>query len=336
MTLDEIKVNPIFESLLPPLTDDEYDELEKDIIARQKVLNPILVWSKTNEIVDGHNRYKIIEDNNIPEYTIDTLDFDSESAVMKWIVDHQFAKRNLTMSQKVVLLQKVEEKVREEASARMLSGKKDPSSNLNEGSSPSIRTAAEMAKKMKISENTYRDAKLIVEKGTESQIERMDKGGKGNGVSTIAREIKEGIPDGFRKCRVCGRILPAEQMKSNGETICKECRNKEDAEREEAKRTEKTNEHKRPVTKRKISIPDPYGLADTYYNPDYVPEKTMNMVKAQLKSLFDDLDGSIKMTLDYYSELLKVKEQRDEVANDLAVYASHIKYLEGEVRNARY
>ena len=165
----------------------------------------------------------IISDNNIQEYSIDTLDFDTESAVMKWIVDHQFAKRNLTMSQKVVLLQKVEEKVREEAKERQREAGGDKvsakaravASNLTEAVPEKEKmpeTAEIMASKIGISKNTYKDMKLIVEKGTESQIERMDKGGKGNGVSTIAREIKEGIPDGFRKCRVCGRILPAEQM----------------------------------------------------------------------------------------------------------------------------
>ena len=40
-----------------------------------------------------------------------------------------------------------------EAEAKMLSGKKDPSSNLNEGTNP-IRTAAEVAKKIGVSEKS--------------------------------------------------------------------------------------------------------------------------------------------------------------------------------------
>lgn len=338
MTLDEIKVNPIFESLLPPLTDDEYDDLEKDIIARQKVLNPILVWSKTNEIVDGHNRYKIIEDNNIPEYTIDTLDFDSESAVMKWIVEHQFAKRNLTKSQKVTLLQKVEEKVREEAENRKLSNLKQNSegSNLTQRVEPAEtgRTAEIMASKIGISKNTYKDMKLIVEKGTESQIERMDKGGHGNGVATIAQEIKDGIPEGFRKCNKCGRVLSIDLFaKPKADHYCLEC--KKEMNRQSALRRAGDNGKETKTTKRKLSIADPYGLADTYYNPDYVPEKTVGDIKADFKSLFDDLDINIKRILDYNASILNTKENLEEVANELAKYASHIKYLEGEVRNAR-
>ncbi len=52
------------------------------------------------------------------------------------------------------------------------------------------RTSEKMAEKIGVSEKTYRNMRTIMNDGTPEQIERMDKGGKGNGVSAIARESK--------------------------------------------------------------------------------------------------------------------------------------------------
>ena len=52
-----LKIDPEFQSQIPPLTDDEYKQLEENILKEGKLLSPLIVWNNT--LVDGHNRYAI-------------------------------------------------------------------------------------------------------------------------------------------------------------------------------------------------------------------------------------------------------------------------------------
>src|SRR5690606_40306141 len=51
-----LRIDPEFRSLIPPLTDDEYAQLEKNIVA-EGCRDPLIVWNGV--VVDGHNRYDI-------------------------------------------------------------------------------------------------------------------------------------------------------------------------------------------------------------------------------------------------------------------------------------
>ena len=55
-----LKIDPEFQSQIPPLTDDEFKQLEENILKEGKLLSPLIVWGNT--LVDGHNRYEIVQD----------------------------------------------------------------------------------------------------------------------------------------------------------------------------------------------------------------------------------------------------------------------------------
>ena len=55
--LKELKIDPEFEKVIPPLTKDEYHQLEENILDDGRIMMPIAVWGDI--IVDGHNRYRI-------------------------------------------------------------------------------------------------------------------------------------------------------------------------------------------------------------------------------------------------------------------------------------
>lgn len=231
-----LKIDEEFKNLLPPLTDDERSELESDI-KKHGVLSPIITWN--GFIIDGHNRYEICQRNGIEIPATKELEFANKSDAMDWIIRHQTGRRNLTKSQLVKAYSRVEAQLAEEAKARMLSGKKNPTSNLTEGRGKMPETAETVAKKVGVSKNTYKAMKQIVSEGTKEQIERMDKGGKGNGVSAIVAEIKEtklnqDVPDGYKRCSKCGKVKPVDQfdkrkdVKSGRRSWCKECRRVEE------------------------------------------------------------------------------------------------------------
>ena len=118
----------------------------------------------------------------------------------------QTGRRNLTKSQLVKAYSRVEAQLAEEAKARMLSGKKNPASNLTEGKEKMPETAETVAKKVGVSKNTYKAMKQIVSEGTKEQIERMDKGGKWSMVIS-SRTMRHGRQKYNEKQREKGYLL---------------------------------------------------------------------------------------------------------------------------------
>ena len=59
----QLRIDPEFSELIPPLSESEYEYLE-DNIRKEGCLNPIIVWKNT--IIDGHNRYRICKKWDIP------------------------------------------------------------------------------------------------------------------------------------------------------------------------------------------------------------------------------------------------------------------------------
>ena len=90
----ELKIDPELRDLLPPLTSEEYKQLEKNIVENGFDRNfPIMEWQ--GFIVDGHNRYDICKKHNI-EPIIGTLAYKTKEEVMEWMLDIQLGRRNLT------------------------------------------------------------------------------------------------------------------------------------------------------------------------------------------------------------------------------------------------
>ena len=99
-----LKIDPEFQNQIPPLTDDEYKQLEENILKEGKLLSPLIVWGNT--LVDGHNRYAILQKH--PEICFSTmpLRFASREEVLAWICKNQLGRRNLTPEQKKFLIGK--------------------------------------------------------------------------------------------------------------------------------------------------------------------------------------------------------------------------------------
>lgn len=98
MTIDEE-----FQKLIPPLTDDEYRQLEENCI-KEGIREAILVWDRGDDlvIVDGHNRYKIAREHNL-KWNHKVMNFESREDAMLWMIDNQLGKRNLQKYDAVIL-----------------------------------------------------------------------------------------------------------------------------------------------------------------------------------------------------------------------------------------
>lgn len=97
-----LKIDPEFESKIPPLTEEEFKQLEENIVSEGTVLMPLIVWDGT--IIDGHNRYKIAQAHPDITFTIHEKDFENRYEALAWICNNQLGRRNLTPIQKKLLI----------------------------------------------------------------------------------------------------------------------------------------------------------------------------------------------------------------------------------------
>ena len=101
----DLKVNECFRELIPPLTAEEYKQLEENILA-EGCRDAIVVWD--NVIVDGHNRHEICTMHGV-EFETKQKEFESEETAKVWIIYNQFGRRNLTTYQRGLLALQLED-----------------------------------------------------------------------------------------------------------------------------------------------------------------------------------------------------------------------------------
>ena len=100
--MDKLIIDPEFRDKIPPLTEEEFTLLEENILTDGAVFSPLIVWDNT--ILDGHNRYEIIQKHPELTYAVQRLVFDNRYEAISWICKHQLGRRNLTPQQKKYLI----------------------------------------------------------------------------------------------------------------------------------------------------------------------------------------------------------------------------------------
>lgn len=98
----ELRIDPEFQNKIPPLTDKEYSQLEENIVTAGEVYEPIVTWNGV--IVDGHNRWKIIQENPGLIWKTKQMDFPDKWAAFEWMYKNQLGRRNLTEQQRTDLI----------------------------------------------------------------------------------------------------------------------------------------------------------------------------------------------------------------------------------------
>ena len=104
MNLNALKIDPEFQGKIPPLTFEELNQLEANILRDGRIINPIIVWRGL--IVDGHNRYTIAKKHPEIPFTVHEKEFASRYEAIIWICKNQLGRRNLTPEQKKYLIGK--------------------------------------------------------------------------------------------------------------------------------------------------------------------------------------------------------------------------------------
>ena len=90
--MKQLNINPVFRDLIQPLTAEEFQQLEDNVLA-DGIRDAIVVWNDT--IIDGHNRYQLAQTHGLT-FAVHEVNFESEDHAVLWIIDNQMGRRNLT------------------------------------------------------------------------------------------------------------------------------------------------------------------------------------------------------------------------------------------------
>ena len=102
-----LTIDAEFQGKIPPLTEAEFQQLKENILEAGEVYEPIVVWNGI--IVDGHNRWKIVQEHPEITYKVREMNFADKWAAFDWMYKNQLGRRNLTEAQRTYLLGKLED-----------------------------------------------------------------------------------------------------------------------------------------------------------------------------------------------------------------------------------
>jgi DNA modification methylase len=188
-----LEIKKEFKELIPPLTNEEFKQLEDNCLA-EGIRDKIITWN--GFIIDGHNRYEIATRWNL-EYETESKSFKDENAVKEWMINNQFGRRNLSNYQRSVLALQLEkvfsERAKEKETERKTTFHKSEKSNIEP-----INTVKEISKVANVSHDTIAKVKVIQATATEDVKAKLNAGTmsineayKINHFSQVASKIKE-------------------------------------------------------------------------------------------------------------------------------------------------
>ena len=158
--LSDLKTESEFENLLPKLTQEQFVQLEKNMIEYGGARNALIAWAGHNIIVDGHNRFRILKAHpELKLYRIIEQEFEDEDAVKEFIIANALGTRNLTEPQfktMVSQLYKLRKKKHGGTGANQYTKKVQSAQNEHTAEKKPNRVADEIANEFGVSRETVK------------------------------------------------------------------------------------------------------------------------------------------------------------------------------------
>lgn len=189
----ELRVDPEFRDKIPPLTDAEFEQLRENILADREVYEPIVVWNGT--IIDGHNRWRIIQEHPEIPYKVKEMEFTDKWAAFEWMYRKQLGRRNISDEQKTYLLGKLYE-ARKQTRGGDRGNQYTKEANRQNGDLATGRTVMQIAKEQGVGQKTVERAEhfakgvdAIAEVSKEAAHKILD--GKSTATKSAVSELKD-------------------------------------------------------------------------------------------------------------------------------------------------
>lgn len=158
----DIVVKEELKAYIDPLTPEEYEALERSILA-EGCRDALVLWGDV--LVDGHNRYGICRKHGLPFNTVQNTRFQSMEDVHLWMIDQHLGRRSISDFQRGVLALRKREIVAERR-ARQAPASAQAAPEVPATAAP----AAESAEPLDTREALARIARL-----SSSQVQQIEK-----------------------------------------------------------------------------------------------------------------------------------------------------------------
>lgn len=116
-----IQIDQEFKDLIPALTEEEYKQLEANILS-EGIRDSLLVWNGI--LIDGHNRYEIATKHGL-SYDVQEKEFADRAEAERWIILNQFGRRNLSAYDRSVLALKLKPIIEAKAKKNLVTHTKE-------------------------------------------------------------------------------------------------------------------------------------------------------------------------------------------------------------------
>ena len=300
MNISDLIIDEEFESVIPPLTDEEFELLKESVLNDGEVYHPLVVWN--NIIVDGHHRYKILKEHPEVKYRIKERAFENRYEAISWICLNQLGRRNLNDAQK-----------------KMLIGRRYKTEKMARGASDGFR--GNQHKKSVKGQNVplpddvhITSSRIATEMGTnEKTVRRAEK--FVDGVDA-AEEVLPGVT----KDITSGKIKPKQ---ADVAAIAK-------APAEERRQLAE-NLYKKPTPEEKARNKDlmkAIRMCDATHIPSDTNKITPQDMLMTFESEIEKVISSMDFCLDYFPELLTLPEYVVQVKEIIQPLKDYIKNLE--------
>jgi len=180
-----MKILQELESLIPPLSNEEFKQLERNIL-EEGIREPLITWNGI--LIDGHNRYRIAQEHDMNYETLEKQ-FDNINRVKEWMINNQFGRRNLSNYQRSVLALQLEDVFREKAKENQAIQFKGNSLQKISAEVKPIETRQEIAKIANVSHDTIAKVKKIEATATPYVKEKLNTGQMS--INEAYKEIKK-------------------------------------------------------------------------------------------------------------------------------------------------
>lgn len=84
-TTNLFTIDEEFCKLLPPLNSCQKEKLQESMLREGAALSPLIVWKENNILIDGHQRWAILQEHPELRYEIEYISLAGRDEAIEWI-----------------------------------------------------------------------------------------------------------------------------------------------------------------------------------------------------------------------------------------------------------
>ena len=323
--LRRLKIDPEFQSKIPPLTFEELNLLEANILEEGRIISPLIVWNGL--IVDGHNRFAILKNHPEIEYTVLEKEFANRYEAIVWICKNQLGRRNLTPQQfKYLIGQRYEAEKQAHGGERKATDKICPLTS-------SHQTRASIAQEAKVSEGFVQNAA-----GYAKGVDAAEDAVPGTRAKILSGEIKPTAAELAAVSRAAPEERPAlveeickpkKRAKSkNGEMKAPEAEAPEASKQTELPPEASPESHSKPTAPASVKIDNQQlrEIAASRYHAKRLA--TGSDMLCEIEAAADNMKQRWEQTFQHYPDILTTPDNRAAVAKIAQSLTEYLKEVE--------